>query len=366
MNHHKQNSRRWWNRLVLLVLPALCFFFGCQGDAPRDLWEKFPTGRIHTTHKRVTAVLKGLQWMEEYLEKEDNFEAVGWDAVSIFLEISINSENQGIRRKAKRTALKFARRLEQYYLDLDDPMDSSDFTDLLDFLADMAYLGLDPSTLLEKADEFYSSRDSEETFFGVSVDNLEMASEDYIFDLLMNVYSVEKVNATYSDRYVVDFQLEDILKFLKMRKLKSFGKDKETAEDHAYLATHIAYVLSNYNRLRLWDQDASWLYRHLRANFASVLADRDVELVGEFIDVLRSLGFSETNDPMVRAGVNFLLNNQNDDGSWGRWEVEEDPYQAIHYTWCAVSGLRERFFLNNTPYSRRIRKVLTQVNNQAR
>ena len=195
--------------------------------------------------------------------------------------------------------------------------------------------------------------------------NLRGASEDTIYEILMGAYSLEKANAVYGDRFKVAFRLKDILLFLKSKSLTPYGEYGDTgnqlAQDHAYLATHMAYVLNNYGRLRLSEMDAPFLFRYLRDNYDVVLALEDIELVGEFIDVFRSMGFNSATDAMVRSGTRFLLQAQNEDGSWGRWWEEEDPYDAVHYTWCAMAGLRDRTFLQDTPYSRRVQRILEQV-----
>ncbi len=311
-------------------------------------------------------MLKGLGWIDEYLQKEMNLKSVGLDAVSVFLEASITSPDPAIQMKAGSAARRLASMLVQYFMKMPEPLDGMDLTDIMDFLADAKYHGLDLSDLLKKANRSFDILSRPEEIYGAGVKDLGKLSEDDLYDLLMCVYCVEKANVIYTNRFYVDFQMSDLLKFIKQRDLVSFTEDtnsgKGLAEDHAYLATHLAYIFNNYGRLKLNHADAPWIYDHLRRIFIEIMDMKDVELVGEFVDVFRSLGFTEENDEMVRTGTRFLLDTQNRDGSWGNWQKEKDPYDAIHYTWCAISGLRERVFLEDTPYHKRIREIFKVVN----
>jgi len=309
--------------------------------------------------------MRGLGWLESYFEDDNNFIPVGLDAVTIFLEASITSRDVFMRDKARRAATALARRLEQHYVSEAGSLEKADLIDIIDFLAEAKYLGIEPTRLLAIADRMFSESKNDEDIYGVPTGNLSGASEDTIYEILMGAYSLEKANAVYGDRFKVAFRLKDILLFLKSKSLTPYGEYGDTgnqlAQDHAYLATHMAYVLNNYGRLRLSEMDAPFLFRYLRDNYDVVLALEDIELVGEFIDVFRSMGFNSATDAMVRSGTRFLLQAQNEDGSWGRWWEEEDPYDAVHYTWCAMAGLRDRTFLQDTHYSRRVQRILEQV-----
>ncbi|MBW1774398.1 MAG: hypothetical protein JRJ82_16135, partial [Deltaproteobacteria bacterium] len=226
--------------------------------------------------------------MESYFEDDNNFIPVGLDAVTIFLEASITSRDVFMRDKARRAATALARRLEQHYVSEAGSLEKADLIDIIDFLAEAKYLGIEPTRLLAIADRMFSESKNDEDIYGVPTGNLSGASEDTIYEILMGAYSLEKANAVYGDRFKVAFRLKDILLFLKSKSLTPYGEYGDTgnqlAQDHAYLATHMAYVLNNYGRLRLSEMDAPFLFRYLRDNYDVVLALEDIELVGEFID----------------------------------------------------------------------------------
>ena len=313
------------------------------------------------------AVMRGMGWMETFLAKGTNLDDVGLDGVYIFLEIAASSPNPRIRTKAQAVARKYAKHaVKKLLADDTEPMDNGDLVDLVDLLSEAEPLGLDSRWLRARAVEALKDYRSFKALHGVAFRKLSTASEDDVFDTMMSVYSLAKAHAACGEAFAVKPGLTKMLAFVKTRDFISAVDDtsegKDTFQDHAYLATHVAYILSNYGRLRLRRTDAPWVYRYLRANFDVVLADKDIELVGEFVDVFRSLGYSEDDDADVRAGTAFLLDSQNEDGSWGPWRKEEDPYDAIHYTWCAVSGLRRRQFLRGTAYERYLANVLNRLN----
>lgn len=63
---------------------------------------------------------------------------------------------------------------------------------------------------------------------------------------------------------------------------------------------------------------------------------------GEFLDTLKAFGAMD-DDPLLSAGVEFVLSTQNKDGSWGD-VTDKDIYQRYHPTWTAVDGLRDYAF----------------------
>jgi len=346
-------------RFAAFVLLAGAWVGGCAAQPAGSGGETWVA-------RRDRAVLRGMNWMETFLARDKNFDDVGLDSVYIFLEIAASSRNAEIRAKALTVARRYATRVAKRLVEAEAPLDNWDLLDLVDLLAEAESLGLDAELLRDRADESLAYYHSFQDFTNVAFNDLAHASEDDVFDSMMGIYSLAKAEAVCGEEYAVEPGLADVLVFIKKRQFVSAAddtsEDKDLFQDHAYLATHVAYILSNYGRLRLRRADAPWLHRYLRANFAAVLADKDIELVAEFIDIFRSLGCGEADDDDVRAGAEFLLATRNDDGSWGPWRDEEDAYDAIHYTWCAISGLRERVFLENTPYEYYIARVLEKLN----
>lgn len=233
--------------------------------------------------------------------------------------------------------------------------------DLLELAVEMHRLGLDAEPVLDRVERAIPPGATTDTLFGVPTTALPLRNEDELFDLLIDAYIVEKLEIAFPRRFSIDFHLPDILPFLLERGFVSHEEDPTTFEDHVFLATHIAYVLSDYGRIRLRESDFPELYDWLWAAFPGALERDDIEVVAEIVDVARSLGRTERDDPMVRKGTRMLLAARNPDGSWSDWRRASDPYDATHETWCAVMALRERAFLEGTPYGRRIRRVVEAV-----
>ncbi len=129
----------------------------------------------------------------------------------------------------------------------------------------------------------------------------------------------------------------------------SKGANDLTFYNAAYLGTHIAYIPTGYGRYRLYVEDAPALYRFLRENFYAVLEMGELDLLSEFVDLLRQIGCTEENDLQVRDGTRYLMSLYHAAGdSWmaipdateRRGHVSE--YNLLHKPWTGVAGVRRR------------------------
>ena len=106
-----------------------------------------------------------------------------------------------------------------------------------------------------------------------------------------------------------------------------------------YCATHVIYTYNKYSRFRRPRACFPDEFEHLRNNLQRAVSDKDPEILGEYLDSLRSFGLA-FDDASIRGGFDFLLSMQNPDGSWG--DVRDpDPYARYHTTWTAIDGLRD-------------------------
>lgn len=124
------------------------------------------------------------------------------------------------------------------------------------------------------------------------------------------------------------------------------GNDTRFYHD-AYLATHMGYIPTGYGRHRIRQSETRWLYRFLRENFYAVLEMGELDLVAEFVDLLRQYGFTEE-DQQVRDGTRHLLRLFHAAGDrWMNhresWEARRlAPYHVIHKPWTGIAGVRTR------------------------
>jgi len=157
---------------------------------------------------------------------------------------------------------------------------------------------------------------------------------DVLCDALITTYTGERYGIVLGAHYA------DVIRWLPAMRPYPAGKSETAAfDDVAYAVTHVVYTLNDYSAWRLRPQ---WLpdeFGFLKSNLRQLLAGNDPETLGEFLETLRSFGVTE-NDADMRAGVEFLLARQNDDGSWGD-RNSPSIYTRYHTTWTAMNGLMD-------------------------
>lgn len=311
---------------------------------------------------RREAVRRGMRWLDWYIRKHWSYTELGVDAVYIFRELAETTDDEVVRRFSFPVARRLALQMKAYFQRPGMLEKADSVLDALDLLTFHRFLKFDPQPLLEMATRRFAKYDDAEALFGMKLGDLNRLSEDQVFELLINTYVMEKIRLTLSPRLATDFHLGQVIAFLRTRAYVNHRHDvtenHRLFSDHAYLATHVAFVLNNYGVSPLSIADIPRVYPFLRDNFAAIYRKKDIELVAEFLDVYRAMGLSEVNDRQVELGTRFLLATQAADGSWGPWRKQKNPYDAVHYTWAAVHGLRERFLRADTQYRRHLKRLL--------
>src|SRR5713226_6357070 len=151
---------------------------------------------------------------------------------------------------------------------------------------------------------------------------------------LASTYVSGRCGILFGARYL------DVLKWLPAMRPYPVGADEnvEFLRDAIYAITHIVYTLNDYSTYRL---RPGWLPREfafLQANVAAACERKDPEVLGELLDSLKAFGLRASH-PLVVRGANYLLAEQNADGSWGDPD-EENIRTRCHTTWTAIDGLR--------------------------
>jgi len=124
-----------------------------------------------------------------------------------------------------------------------------------------------------------------------------------------------------------------------MRPYPTYDEDDIDFYWALYAVTHVIYTLNNYSLFRLSPRYLPDEYAFLKLNLKHFIDMKDAESTGELLDTLKSFGLTETH-PLIIEGEDFLLAQQNSDGSWGDTSAK-DIYERYHPTWTAVDGLRE-------------------------
>lgn len=128
-------------------------------------------------------------------------------------------------------------------------------------------------------------------------------------------------------------------------------KEYET-RNQAWLATHIAYIPTGYGRHVQRIEDAPYLYKYIRENYYYALEYGMLDLMCEFVDLIRQYGCTEENDYQLRHGTRFILSLYEKAGhSWMNYKErnqkdgdEISDYNMIHKPWTAISGVIQREF----------------------
>lgn len=314
--------------------------------------------------QRERAVQRGLAFMANYLAPDERLHAMGSDAALLFLEFALTSASPTLRAQADPIARRNAVRLLPRYLAPGGLQASWDFANALELLVDAPRLGIPSDALQHVLLERFQTFARDDDAYGVSLTTASSLNDAATFDLLLMAYAFERANVVWPGRFPVHFGLEQALQLVWQRPLATWaasGPAADRATESAYLATHIALVLTEYGRHPLPPTSMGRFGAFLRAEFPAYLRVRDVEIVAETADVLRQLGETEASSAQLCAATQLLLSSQNADGSWGAWQRVSDPYDAVHKTWAAVTGLLDRMHGDDGPYGRRVTQILERV-----
>lgn len=157
-----------------------------------------------------------------------------------------------------------------------------------------------------------------------------------------SVWCVALIRSFAGDRYGARLgaHLADVIKWLPVMRPyrgRESGKN-EDFYDTVYAVTHIVYTLNDYGAYNLSPDLLADEFDFLKANQKEAIALKDADMMGEFLDALQSFGLPDS-DPLIRTGMDFLLSEQNADGSWG--DKSDTVFNRYHATWTAIDGLRE-------------------------
>ena len=330
-----------------------------------------PTARLwagsrFTEAERARAVMRGLNFIYRTALVPENFKEYGHDYLWCFYTLSVVLKDRTVSQRARLMGLERARawRREHRFV----PADADAGT-----IANLAYgqdaadsLGVRDDVLKEqirRAAMRFNARDfllfdplkeappadvpaecsrcgahnarGRTTCFVCKTPLVMRTRYDVWYDALITAYVGERSGIRLGASYL------EVLKWLPtLRPYHPSASDPgEEFHDTVYAITHIVYTLNNYNQMKLSTRLLPQEFEFLKANLKEAIKQNDADMLGEFMDSLRAFGMT-TDDPLMRAGMEYYLTHQNRDGSWGDVN-EKDIYMRYHPTWNAIAGLSE-------------------------
>jgi hypothetical protein len=314
---------------------------------------------------RDLAIKHGMEFIYRTACDPENFEMYGYDYLGCFHCIAYTSKDVNLRRMARKMGRERAQqwRREHPKVPADADADAIAYLVLGSDAADR--LGVRDSRLKEQIREVAGRFDAED-YLG-----FDAATESPPHDVpeececgacnprgrktcqrcrrqltMMSSYGVwldALIRSYMGERYGVRLgaPFADVIKWLPTMRPYPKYEDGDNSDFYwaVYAVTHVVYTLNDYSSYSL---SPSWLpqeYAFLKSNLKQAIVMEDPETMGEFLDTLKSFGLSEDH-PLIAKGLNYLLLQQNPDGSWGDTEAE-DIYERYHPTWTAIDGLRQ-------------------------
>ena len=173
-------------------------------------------------------------------------------------------------------------------------------------------------------------------------------------DALVRSYTGERCGVRLGASYA------DVLKWLPMMRPYPTGPDHDADEVRwaGCAVTHVVYTLNDYSAYNL---SPAWLpqeFAFLMGQAEQAVVRDDIDMLGEFLDTLKSFGLSDTH-PLIQTGMRHVLSQQHPDGGWGDPE-SDDVYLRYHPTWTAIDGLREYAWRGTRISFPALRPFLTQ------
>ncbi len=298
---------------------------GVQAGPTKPLWRGSPYNRDQLND----ALAAGVHWLLARAHRTGAFELS--DLQQVFLILQESARDPALRRLAAKEGPRLATRFLRM---APKPRTTSPMEQLFDHAAGTYFaqrFGVKPSTRYRK--------DLRAAFRGLQAVRLKRHRKAAnpardLLDDLVDLYFPYKLGLNTPHRYV-----DIVTRAARYPFLMLDGETPNQLEDRMYLATHIVYVLSDFNESLLQERSLKRVVRFLERAGRVYLAARDVETLGEVGDALKIVG-RDYSDPLLRRVVALLLRGQNADGSWGNMK-DTDAYRRYHTTWTCFNGLLE-------------------------
>ncbi|MEA2205208.1 MAG: hypothetical protein QOE77_1984 [Blastocatellia bacterium] len=329
-----------------------------------------------------TSITRGLDFIDRVSRTKEGFDSYGKLLICCFALVGATSRDKSLRGLAKSRARELAQRWSRAHAVV--PPDASAQM-VLDFIlvryalnrlgfrdADLTsrirsaaarfpvqdLLGFNPVSEPPPGDLPYNCECGREnprgrTFCKPCRKRLQIQSR---YGVWMRALAATYVSGRCGINFGVGYQ--EVLKWLPTLRpfSKAAGDDVELLRDAIYAVTHVVYALNDYGAYRLSPRLLPEEVDFLKANVASACEREDPEILGELLDSLKAFGLRATH-PLLIRGTKYLLEAQNEDGSWGDPD-EEDIRTRCHTTWTAIDGLRDYAWRGERKISRDLKAIM--------
>lgn len=321
--------------------------------------------RRFTTDDRRNSIQRGIDFLYRAASDRANFEIYGCYFLACFTFLCSTSRDRNLRASSRKMAHQFALQWQKDHSDL--PLDATpeSICDFATALYSIRRLGLCVESF---RDRIYSAakRFDSTGFLGFDP-TIEPPPNDVAYlcqcgmqnqrgriyckrcrkklliksryrtwmEALSNTFIGERFGVRIGARFA------DVLKWMPVMRPypERDSAEEEVFCDAVYAVTHIVYTLNDYGAYSLSPRWLPQEFQFLKSNIDEAIALDDPDMMGEFLDTLKSFGLSDRHWA-IHKGMNYLLSTQNEDGGWGGPE-DENIRSRCHATWTALDGLRE-------------------------
>ncbi|CAM9226670.1 unnamed protein product, partial [Discosporangium mesarthrocarpum] len=339
----------------------------------RQLYQEifnFPGRYDFPAESTVEAVQRGLNFILQLVHDPANFADFGSDAMLFFSDLATVAREPLRKFVFPRVGL-LAQRWKQRYQKLADVLQGSrvEATDVVDAVVGVYALervGATHPLKMETKKFIQGSNYSSHDYFGGFDPRSQCPSVLEPAISRHRVLTHAMTTALYAERVGLELGAtqEEVLAHLP--KVRPYLESPNQCElggkdwvDQITLVINIIHIASNFGELRVSPSLVPEESKVVMAEetLDTALKGRDVHLIGHLCHCMRILGV-EGDNPRLRKGISFLVNQQLLDGSWVGRENADDPYTRYHAAMCAVVCLHSPEFRGFGPINPSLAELL--------
>ncbi len=289
-----------------------------------------------------TAVLKGLLWLFDFVQDDNNFVFIFHNYITMLYEVSVINDDPVVRKATRRIINNEARRALPY---LDEIFTDSYKQKLILIVGILQNTGGPADEYLKFYRNAFSGAD-----VGKNRVEFYQAAKKLDYDALTDallVYShlrfaydrnMEPVFGLPSD------QRDEIIRACSSLPYVHTIDNTDGYHDQGYFVTHAVFVLNGYGEYALPDNAfARSLKKYIQSSFNDVRTRfGNYDLVGEYVECMKMFGLGRR--PEVKEAEQYILLRQCEDGSWLKQRSkDDDPYDIFHPSWTSITALHYKF-----------------------